>query len=160
MCGDSSDFDAMLRLYRSADQDEEKDRLGRAGLSSFQSVDTLQKVLLFSISDDVRAQDSVFIIGGVARNRNGRDLAWQFFKENFVMLKERYSSGFLLAHLVKSVTERFLTGEMACGIENYFEENTLPGAVRNVKQAVETIRLNVAWLARDGEAMKNFFSKI
>merc|ERR1711962_183169 len=158
--GDSADFESMLRLYRSADQDEEKDRLGRAGLTSFQSIDTLQKVLLFSISEDVRAQDSVFIIGGVARNKNGRDLAWPFFKENFVMLKERYSSGFLLAHLVKSVTERFLTGEMACVIENYFEKNALPGAVRNVQQAVETIRLNVAWLARDGEAIKNFFSKI
>ena len=107
----------------------------------------------------MRAQDSVHLIGSVARNRAGRDLAWQFFKDNFAMLKSRYESGFLLSHLVKSCSEKFVSVERAAEVESFFSENSLPGSERNVAQAVETIRLNSAWLARDKQEILNFFKK-
>ena len=62
----------------------------------------------------VRAQDSVHFMSSVAARRLGRDLAWQFFKDRFVMLNERYSSGFILmARLVKSSTTDLLGEERA-----------------------------------------------
>ena len=62
----------------------------------------------------VRAQDSVDFMCSVAARRLGRDLAWQFFKDRFVMLNERYSSGFILmARLVKSSTTDLLGEERA-----------------------------------------------
>jgi puromycin-sensitive aminopeptidase len=61
-----------------------------AGLASFASKPLLTKALTFSLSEHVRAQDSGRIIGAVARNPLGRDLAWEFFKENFAFLKERF----------------------------------------------------------------------
>ena len=62
----------------------------------------------------VRAQDSVDFMSSVAARRLGRDLAWQFFKDRFVMLNERYSSGFILmARLVKSSTTDLLGEERA-----------------------------------------------
>ena len=73
----------------------------------------------------------------------GRDLAWQFVKDKFVILKERYESGFLLSRLVKSTTIDLL-GE----VEQYFINNP---------QSVQTIRLNSAWLERDGQGIENFF---
>ena len=149
----------MVKLHKSSDMDEEKSRLRQAGLANFTKKELLQKSLEFSISSDVRSQDSVFLIASVARNRLGRDIAWEFFKKNQAMLKERYDSGFLLSCLVKSVSDRFLTEDMAKTIEKYFEENQMPGSERNVSQAVETIRLNAAWLARDGAAIKSFLSK-
>ena len=148
----------MVKLHQSSDMNEEKSRLRESGLASFSNKELLQKALAFSVSDDVRSQDSVFLIACVARNRLGRDIAWEFFKEHQTMLKERYDSGFLLSCLVKSVSERFLTEDMAKTIEKYFEENQMPGSERNVSQAVETIRLNAAWLARDGAAIASFFS--
>ena len=38
-------------------------------------------------------QDSVTLISSIAANSQGRDLAWQFFKDNFQTLKDRYKSG-------------------------------------------------------------------
>ena len=61
----------------------------------------------------VRAQDSVHFMSSVAARRLGRDLAWQFFKDRFVMLNERYSSGFLMSRLVKSSTTDLLGEERA-----------------------------------------------
>ena len=158
--GKPCDYETMVKLYRSADLDEEKDRLMRAGMASFENKDVLLQALRFAISDDVRAQDSVFLIGGVARNRLGRDISWEFFKENFAFLKARYQSGFLLSNLVKSVSEKFLTEEKAQMVEKFFAENPLPGSERCVAQSVETIRLNASWLERDGAAIKSFLASV
>ena len=105
----------------------------------------------------VRAQDSVYFMSSVAARRLGRDLAWQFFKDRFVMLNERYSSGFAASVLVKSFTTDLLGEERAREVEQYFTDHPMPGSERSVAQSVETIRLNTAWLERDGGDIENFF---
>jgi puromycin-sensitive aminopeptidase len=54
------------------------------------------------------------------------------------------------------VTEDFASEEKAAEVESYFASNEWPGTERGVQQAVESIRLNAAWLSRDSEAIKNF----
>lgn len=39
---------------------------------------------------EVRSQDAVFVIVAVAVNPKGRDMAWEYFKENHKTLMERY----------------------------------------------------------------------
>ena len=84
-------------------------------------------------------------------------MAWQFFKDKFVLLKERYCSGLLSSRLVKSSTCDLLGEEKAREVESYFAEHPISGSERNVAQSVETIRLNTAWLERDGADIENFF---
>lgn len=157
--GDPVDFDAMVKLHNETELHEEKDRIARAGIARFANEELCARGLKFAISDHVRKQDSVHLIGSIAANIKGRDLAWQFFKDNNVELKERYAAGFLLSRLVKSTSETFVTMERAAEVESYFQENPMPGSERNVAQAVETIRLNAAWLSRDGDAIKKFLDE-
>jgi len=157
--GQEVDYAAMLRLHEEADSHEEKERIARSGLAAFSDKSLLGKALEFSLGPSVRSQDSVHLIGSIAKNRAGRDLSWQFFKDNFVLLKGRYASGFLLSHLVKSCSERFLTEVAATEVETFFNEHPLPGSERNVAQSVETIRLNSGWLARDGQDIANFLKQ-
>lgn len=86
----------------------------------------------------------------------GRELAWNFFKDNFKVLLERYQGGFLLTRLIKFSTENFASEDMALEIEKFFQENKSPGAERTVQQGVESVRLNAAWLARDSESIKAY----
>ena len=81
-------------------------------------------------------------------------------KDKFPLLSERYQSGFLLSRLVKSCCSDFLCEERAREVEQFFTEHPLPGSERNVAQAVETIRLNTAWLGRDQTDIANFFKQI
>lgn len=87
--GDFCTFEEMLKLYRSTDLHEEKDRISRA-LGSITNIELLNKVIEFAMSEEVRAQDAVFIIVAVALNPKGRDLAWSFFKENSETLLHKY----------------------------------------------------------------------
>lgn len=155
---DEKVYEDMLNLYRSTDLHEEKDRISRA-LGSISDAQLLQKVIQFAMSDEVRAQDSVFVIASVAINPAGRDLSWAFFKENWKILLNQYSGGFLLTRLVKHLTENFASEDKAIEIENFFKTHEFPGAERTVQQSIETIRLSAAWLSRDIMEIREFFKE-
>ncbi|XP_058067308.1 puromycin-sensitive aminopeptidase isoform X1 [Anopheles bellator] len=146
--GDLETYNEMLRLYRATDLHEEKDRISRA-LGSIGNVDILRKVIDFAMSDEVRAQDSVFVIVSVAMNPRGRDISWDYFRERWQVLLNQYEGGFLLARLIKYLTENFSTEERAQEVEQFFREHEFAGTERTVSQSIETIRLNANWLRRD-----------
>jgi puromycin-sensitive aminopeptidase len=157
--GNSHTFETLLKLYREADMHEEKNRiLSSLGATADESL--LNQVLEFSLSDDVKPQDTVFVIMSVTMTYKGRVLAWQFFRNNYDKLVNRYKSGFLLTRLVKCTTEHFVTENYAQDIQEFFDKHPTPGAERNVQQSIETIRLNVAWLKRDKEAIEKFLENI
>lgn len=155
---DEKVYEDMLNLYRSTDLHEEKDRISRA-LGSISDAQLLQKVIQFAMSDEVRAQDSVFVIASVAVNPVGRDLSWAFFKENWKILLNQYSGGFLLTRLVKHLTENFASEDKAIEIETFFKDHEFPGAERTVQQSIETIRLSAAWLNRDIMEIREYFKE-
>lgn len=157
--GDETTFNQLLQLYRGTDLHEEKDRICRA-MGASKNKDILKKVLDFAMSDEVRSQDTVFVIISVGGSKVGRDLAWQFIQDNWSKLFNQYQGGFLLTRLVKNTTENFASIEKAEEVENFFKQNGCVGAERTIQQACETIRLNAAWLKRDYEKLQNFLQKV
>ncbi|CAG2107832.1 unnamed protein product [Medioppia subpectinata] len=97
-------------------------------------------------------------MASVALTKNGKDIMWQFFKNNVDLLKRRYETGPLMFRLVQYITENFVTEEMAVEVEKFFVDNPFPGTERTVRQSLETIRLNSEWLARDLPAIQSFLS--
>lgn len=52
--------------------------------------------------EEVRPQDTVSVIGGVAgSSKHGRKAAWKFVKDNWEELYNRYQGGFLISRLIK-----------------------------------------------------------
>ncbi|OXA64356.1 Puromycin-sensitive aminopeptidase [Folsomia candida] len=155
--GDEETLEMMLKMYRESDMLEEQDRIGRS-LGLAKNLNVLKKVLEFAISEDVRSQDTVFIMISVGMNKVGRPLAWNFFKENKKFLGERYPSGGLIARLVKHLCENFVTEEDARSVTEFFAENPFAGTERTVQQVVESIRLNEQWLKRDERLVGEFLT--
>ena len=150
--GDGDTFDTLLQLEDAADLQEEKMRLLRA-LTRFQREDLLQKTLDLTLSPRVRTQDTVSLVIGVAVNRIGGDMAWEFIKNNWDEFNRRYGAGgFAIMHLV-SIIGRFTTLEHAADVEAFFAEHPAPGAQRTIQQSLERIRINARWLeVRGAEA--------
>ncbi|RWS12695.1 Puromycin-sensitive aminopeptidase-like protein [Dinothrombium tinctorium] len=151
-------FDKLLNLYRKVDLQEEKMRIARA-LGMVNDSSHIEKVLKFALSDEVRSQDTVFWIAYIAANKNGRDAAWQFLRENHEELFHRYESSMLLSLLIKYCTNDFASEEKAREVEEFFIEHPTPGAERAVKQSLESIRHNAKWLSRDIEDIRNYLLK-
>ncbi|XP_012523522.1 puromycin-sensitive aminopeptidase isoform X2 [Monomorium pharaonis] len=155
--GDANTYETMIKLYRESDLQEEKERILRS-LGAIKDETLLRKVLDFAMSEEVRAQDTVFAIMSVSLSYKGRVMAWNFFKEKWKVLLDRYEGGFLLARLVKSTTENFATEEQAKDVESFFEGHPTPGTERTVQQSVESIRLNAAWLSREKDSIREYLT--
>lgn len=62
----------------------------------------LPLICLPLLQEDVRPQDTVSVIGGVAgSSKQGRKAAWKFVKDNWEELYNRYQGGFLISRLIK-----------------------------------------------------------
>merc|ERR1711881_164856 len=120
--------------------------------------DMIKRVLDFSLSDEVKAQDTVFCIAGCTRSLVGRQLTWKFFQDKWATLHEMYSGGFLINRLIKCVSSDFATVEMADEVKTFFDANPAPAAARTIKQSIESINLNASWLKRDEENIKSWLT--
>ena len=81
-------FNQILDLFRKEELHEEKERLSRS-LGASKDLDVLQKVLDFAMSDEIRNQDTPWVISSVSNNMKGRTLAWQFVKANYSTIHGR-----------------------------------------------------------------------
>jgi len=150
--------DTMIKMYKESEMCEERDRIARS-LGASGDTDILSRVLKFAISEDVRSQDSIFIIISVSvMSITGRDLAWNFFKDNWKLFHDRYQGGPLVKRLVKDLVENFASEAKSNEVREFFSNYPFPGTERTVGQTLESIRLNEAWLRRDQDSVEIFLA--
>lgn len=153
--GTEETYNQMLKLYDSADMQEEKVRISRL-LGKVKDEKLIRRTLDFAMSDKVRSQDTVFVIAGVTGSVLGREIGWKFVQDNWTELHKRYQGGFLLSRLVKCMTENFVTEEKAQEVEAFFKANPAPAAERSKQQAVENVRLNAQWMQNQSADVTKF----
>ncbi len=154
--GNNATFDSLHRLSKEADLQEENMRLLLA-MARFQDKDILKNTLDLSLSSEVRSQDTVILVSSVAGNTGGRDLAWDYIKDNWAEFNRRYGAGgFAMMRLV-SVTGGFATSEARRDVEEFFQRNPVPSATRTIQQSLERIDLNVRWLDRNRDDLARWF---
>ena len=150
--GDRAIYDQLWKLEKDSDLQEEKIRLLMA-LTRFSDQELLGETLERSLTADVRLQDTISVVSGVASNPSGRDLAWQFVKDKWPEFDQRYGSGgFGLMRLV-SVCGNFTTQESLNDVETFFAQHPTPAAERTIRQALERIRLNIKWLEQNRDKL-------
>ncbi len=152
--GGINEYNTLLEMYKQENNQQEKDRIGRS-LGLFKSRPILEKTLKFAISKDVRFQNSLQIIASVWGNPQSRYLAWEFVKNNWQMLKERYAGGHYFTRVFAPASE-FTKIEDAKDILSFIKKNPAPEAKRTIAQVVEQIYSNAAWLKRDKQGIKKF----
>ena len=154
--GDRATYDRIWELERAAELHEEKIRM-LMSLARFQQEDLLRETLDRALTDDVRLQDTIFVVSAVAANNQGRNLAWDFLKEKWDEFDRRYGSGgFGLMRLV-AITNAFTSNEKRDDVAAFFEAHPTPAAERTIRQALERIALNVAWLERNRAELSRHF---
>ena len=154
--GDRTTYDQMWSLEKKSGLQEEKIRL-IISLARFTNQDLLKDLLRRSLTADVRSQDTITLVSAVAANLKGRNIAWEFVKDNWDEFDQRYGGGgFGLMRLV-AITGSFTSLEKASEIENFFKTHPTPAAERTIRQSLERININAAWLAKNRTELSNWF---
>jgi puromycin-sensitive aminopeptidase len=147
--GDRSTYETLREVERRATLQEEKLR-ALGALTHFQQQDLLHDALDLSLSPEVRSQDTIRVVAGVAANPHGRALAWEFVKRNWAEFDRRYGGGgFLLMRLIEAVTSHFATLSKEQEVAEFFLSHPAPSAARTVQQCLERIRINTRWLTNN-----------
>jgi puromycin-sensitive aminopeptidase len=152
--GSGREYEKMVALYKKATLHEEKNRIGRA-LAHFSDQKLLKRTLSFSLSKHVRNQDTISMVASVWMNPRGRELAWKFVRANWKTFLNRYGGQHAFSSLL-SPASSFMTRAKADEFRRFFKTHPAPGAERTVKQCIEKIHANAAWLAREAKALNEF----
>ena len=154
--GGETTYRQLWDLKNKAPIQEEEMRL-LLGLSRFSQPELLSETLERTLTTDVRSQDTISVVTAVAANTKGRELAWQFLKDNWEEFDRRYGGGgFGLMRLV-SICGHFNDESRIEEVEEFFRGHPAPAGERTIRQALERVRLNSRWLDRNRSALSNWF---
>lgn len=152
--GGIKEYEYFLKRYKEETFQEEKDRLLRA-LCAFKNPEILQKVLDFSFTSEVKAQDSFKVITFIAGNPYGKEIAWKKVKVEWDNIAVKFGGGHLFTRFVKPFGN--LTSiEEAKEVEEFFKLKNSKGIERTVQQVLEQIKSNAEWKKRDYHKIENF----
>jgi puromycin-sensitive aminopeptidase len=100
-------------------------------------------------------QDILSIITGVTIHPTKGERAWEFAKENWDVIYEKFKSvSFMLPGLIEYALGRMCKDEEADAEEAWFAEHPCPVADSAIKQGLTGIRQRAASIARDGEKLR------
>ena len=80
--GNNSDFDKIWKLYLESDSQEEKS-LYLGSLTQFNNYEKISYLLNQVLTKNIRKHDIASLMLGIANNKIGHELSWNFLKENW-----------------------------------------------------------------------------
>jgi puromycin-sensitive aminopeptidase len=158
--GGRTEQEKLFEIYRKSPLQEEKVRTLRA-LTRFGDAPLVRATLAFVMSDAVRSQDKFMAFTGFGANAKARKLSWEFLKSEWKTVEKLYAGGnvgLLSATLAGSVSG-FVTKPDLDDAARFFAAHRVPGTERATRQALEVIRANIAWSARDRRAVAGWLGR-
>jgi len=144
-------YESMLHLRALSDLSEEQVRCLQS-LASTPDQALIQRTLEYAISTNVRNQDGPSLIAACAHNRKASLQTWLFIQANWPAILKRFQQSSALSRIIASVGNNLTSPKHLDEFRNFFEQQPHPGADRAVKQALERIASNAAWVERDFES--------
>ncbi|XP_034870826.1 leucyl-cystinyl aminopeptidase [Mirounga leonina] len=141
----------LLSKYVSVDSEAEKNKILEA-LASSEDVRKLYWLMKNSLSGDIiRTQKLSFIIRTVGRHFPGHLLAWDFVKENWNKLVQKFHLGsYTIQSIVAGSTHLFSTKAHLSEVQAFFEnQSETTFRLHCVQEALEVIQLNIRWMEKN-----------
>ncbi|XP_061874080.1 leucyl-cystinyl aminopeptidase isoform X6 [Colius striatus] len=147
----SDGWEFLLMMYTSSFAEAEKSKMIEA-LASTEDVRKLTWLMHNSLAGEViRTQELSHIIATVSQSLPGYLLAWDFVKENWEKLTRKFHLGsYTIQNIVSWSTSQFSTKSHLLEVKSFFESKSEESSqLRCVKEAIDTIQLNIQWMERN-----------
>ncbi|KAL7836696.1 hypothetical protein AOLI_G00279800 [Acnodon oligacanthus] len=138
----------LLETYKHSIYDSEKRKTLQA-LASTQDVRKIVWILKAGLDGgEIQTPELPLVISTVCRHSAGYLHAWDFVKENWDKLTQKFSIGsFPLQSIIMSTTSQFSTKTHLDEVERFFGSLKERGSqMRSIQEAIETIKLNIKWM--------------
>ncbi len=136
--GDRALYDQYLAKTRTLSaQPEEFYRFFNA-LASFSDPALVQRTLEYTLTPDVRSQDTGTLIARLIGSPWGSQAAWMFVKSNWTRLIQKLGTFQGIPSIIGSLGSLCSTAE-ANDVKEFFARNPVPSSERTLRQAVEQV---------------------
>jgi len=121
-----------------------------------------KKTLNYSLdSSKIRSQDTYAVITRVAANIYGEQLAWNFLRDNYDTIYNRYGNDIGRSkQIVGTVIINFNTQRQYDEVTSFFANRPLGTFAPSYYQSLEKIRLNIEWLSKNYQPVISFLSSL
>ncbi|KAA8498243.1 Puromycin-sensitive aminopeptidase [Porphyridium purpureum] len=153
--GGKPEYEVLRQLHDTSDLNEERVRCLRA-MAKTKDLEQLKTFRDWGTAN-VKAQDMMYVMSGMAANPLGIDMAWEYLKTQWNVWLEKYGSGnFMLTRFMELATSGFVTESKAKDVEEFFKTVDTAGVERKLAQCTEGIRVRAAWVGRDQQAVADW----
>ena len=156
MSGDAALYDKFFdRLKKAKTPEEYYIYLGT--LTSFSDPALLQRALEYSLSPEVRSQDTLGLMAGVMGNPAGERLAWDFVRAHWAEI-DKANSGFISGEVVEA-TGSFCDAGLQDEVKGFFSAHKVPAAERTLKQSLERMNYCVDLKSQQGSKLASWLQQ-
>ncbi|XP_055901791.1 uncharacterized protein LOC129938333 [Eupeodes corollae] len=148
VAGNEETWQQMWDIFKAETDASEKAKLMQ-GLSGIKEPWILQRFIELAWDENnVRGQDYFTCLQYIARNPVGQSLVWDYVRENWEKLVERFGiNERYLGRLIPAITGRFTTNQKLEEMEIFFAKYPEAGAGTAArKEALENVKYNINWL--------------
>ena len=154
--GNSRTFDKLWHMHETTDFSEERLELASA-LTGFKQVSLIKRALDCIISDSVRHQDVSYWIAYSFMNRHGREITWQWLKDNWGWLNKNLGSDLGFSRMPLYAARMFSSDDFLKDFRKFFARRSTPALDRSIKQGIEIVEWHIGWRKRGEKEALAFF---
>lgn len=154
----SDGWAALFHTYNISLSEAQKHKI-LAALTSTRDISKLQRLLELGLEGKViRSQDLSTLILMVSRNAQGHQLAWNFVKENWNTLVQKFQLGsFCIRNIIIGTTGHFSSLEELTDMELFFESiREQASQLRATQVALDNVRKNIRWMQRNRDTLRSW----
>jgi aminopeptidase N len=134
--GDEKTYEKLLRLYKHSENPQEQLQI-LASLGCFKQEKLLKRSLKLALTDAVRHQNIVHLVGTMCGNPHGRTLVWPWVKQNYPAIKKIFSHYVWHFNSVLSYLSLLADRKLGQEIKEFLEKDPIPGTQRALEQTLE-----------------------
>ncbi|KAG0211144.1 hypothetical protein BGX28_008454 [Mortierella sp. GBA30] len=149
--GGVKEFEQVMKFYKTTPKQDQQVMCLMAMGSTVHGEELIQRLFDFALSENVRSQDFMYVLAGLAQNIQARHASWAWIKSNWSTLHDRYEGNMgMLGFFVKIPVSKMADIVVLKDLEEFFEGKDIKDFERDLEQAKEGLRIRSKWVARDG----------
>jgi len=133
----TEDYDSLLAAYRKSNSDEDKIRLLTA-MTAFTNASLVNQTLNFSLTTEVKRQDTRLILVTATWNPDAQNIAWKWLQTNIGKLEERYEGTGILSGTFLSIIPILGIGRVE-EMKAFFTERKIPDSEVGISAGLEKL---------------------
>jgi puromycin-sensitive aminopeptidase len=154
--GDETQYKDFVQQFKKATTPQEEERFMYA-LAGFREKVLLTKTLEKTLNGEIRTQNAPYVVRTVMLNPWGRELAWNFMKENWDQMMKTFPE-VMITRMCEGVTG-LISEDLLLDVQSHFERNEVKQGHRTISQHLEKLAVSVYFKARERQTLERSWIK-